>query len=186
MVTIVGCGGVGSNIAIKLAMNPDIDYIALIDDDIVDEKYLGRVPLVRLMVGELAIDEYKVRVLENVIGMLREDLCVKAVVGRVPDYFGAFHNMAVFDSPVLICVDSMEARREIEEFLRKAEIGFYHIGFDNHRLTVYDSVEDVIEVQERRPVEGSSYENPPSAIELDIAASYVVNKLFGVIEVIDE
>jgi len=184
-ITVIGCGGVGSNIALKLAMVPDVDYIVLVDDDIVDEKYLERVPLVRILMGELAIDEYKVRVLANAIRILRNDISVKPIVGRFPEVVAGEGNYS-YVPPAIICVDSMEARKEIESFLKKAGAKFYHVGFDNHRLTIYTSIDEVIEVQERRPAEGSSYETPPTAIELDIAASYVVNELLRIIEVIEE
>jgi len=55
-VNIIGCGGVGSNLAYFLSRNPDVDELVLVDNDIVESKNLSRQFFTKEDIGRPKVD----------------------------------------------------------------------------------------------------------------------------------
>jgi molybdopterin/thiamine biosynthesis adenylyltransferase len=125
IVSIVGCGGTGAWVALKLAMS-GTEEIILFDDDIVEESNLARLPYSRASIGNTKLDS-----------LYREIIRIRSP--RVE-----CHNTKI-DSPekcvllrgvVFCCTDNIQSQQLICAYCRKNNLRYQRVGYDGTTLCV--------------------------------------------------
>ena len=182
---IFGLGGVGSHILLQLIdflkfyrkyIDEDRFSIVLYDGDIIDDKFLYRVPEIK-QAFPFSVGDYKVFTLRDYIG---DNYSFKVFV--YPKYITEEDKGTEFTSNSFsfITVDSLEARELIEKLLRNtSHCDWIHIGFDHHRLTLYKSISHTIDLIGEEMVRESSYEVQPTPFELRYIAMVVIKKVMS-------
>jgi len=188
---IIGTGGVGGHIAIQLAslLNhyktyigfPVEPFIVLIDYDIVDNRFLNRIP--ELYMYEYAYGEKKVEVLKDYIQTAVKWRFVKVFAEKFNDKLAdSLCKYFIQNYFSIIAVDSIPARKEVESILKDYKKPFIHIGFDNHRLTIFKSVQDgvIIDMDTTQNQRQSSYMTPPTPFELRYASIKALESIIDI------
>jgi len=109
-VVIVGCGGVGSNLAYLISKEPSVHKLILIDGDKVERKNLAR-----QFFTEGDIDESKVAALKNSINQFAPELNVIAVNDFVKEtdevnlYFEGKKHDNCF---LFVCTDNAKSKKK--------------------------------------------------------------------------
>lgn len=120
---IVGLGGGGSHIAQQLAHVGFLDFL-LFDNDEIEDTNLNR--LVGATQEDVDTRNLKVNILERLIISIRPNARVGKVDFRWQDRAGLLKKCDV----VFGCVDSFQARNELEIFCRRFLIPYIDIGMD--------------------------------------------------------
>ncbi len=131
-VTIIGCGGVGTWVAINLAMAGTTNLV-LIDHDVVSASNLNRLPFPPDSIGRP-----KVEVLREFIIRIRPNISVIAIADRAGMDMLRMLNVSSDEEllhVVYCCTDTLESQEEIAKYVKKIG-GIYHrIGMDGFGLT---------------------------------------------------
>jgi len=153
-VLVVGCGGVG---AWCTAFHAFAGFrTCVVDFDVVDEKWLNRFTLAKLVPRQFTLNAHKVEVTKSVLSIMGFN--VEAVARRIEEVSGIVPKVGV------ICTDTVQSRLKAEEYLKRVGAKFYHVACDANRVNVFTSIGGEIEVideQTIRQMTGSSYLNPP-------------------------
>ena len=158
-VFVLGCGGIGSLVAVQLA-GAGIGQLTLADGDRVELSNLNRqFFLSRVDVGQLKVEVLRTALLKRF--SLRCDIIAHQVDESNINAVVADHNAAVLtaDEPIGLSVDGLEARAA------KTNIPWVGAGYTHHhavvRLAVPTQTTDVFSVQESRMVNNPGLESDP-------------------------
>lgn len=125
-VSIVGVGGVGSWVAIDLAMT-GVDRLNLFDEDNLEMHNLNRLPFSPDDVGKP-----KTQIVADFIGKIRPEATVMQY-GYVTKLTGGFLAGKVID-----CTDKTATQALIFEVCHRQKLQYCRVGYDGMHLTVVD------------------------------------------------
>lgn len=128
---IIGCGGLGTNVAVHLA-GAGIGRLLLVDFDTVEERNLNR----QFFYTKNDIGKEK-------CGVLAEKLCNYSPKTEINNYYGKFNNTIVdgYDI-VIIAVDNIKTRSEINAFCKDSKTPCINGSIDSFFGTAYLYVPD--------------------------------------------
>ena len=130
--TVVGCGGVGSWVAILAAMS-GVPNIYLFDNDLMEEHNRNRLPFCQ---GSL--NQPKVDAVRNYILAIRPEAIVVAIPEKLE---GVLLKVQLSVSNFIIeCTDSPRAQYEIYNACKGSSVNFIRAGYDGTHITVTSDV----------------------------------------------
>jgi hypothetical protein len=139
-VVIAGCGGVGYNAAIYLALM-GVKSFLLFDHDVFTDSNLGRIP-----VPPSALNRPKVEVLKEEMLRLRPNLEVSAVVGMVDSTILEALRVAGNKIGALLCaVDNHAAVADLYRFCQASRIPFSRAGVEDQLVCVAGRLRNLID-----------------------------------------
>lgn len=128
-ICVVGCGGVGMNVAIKLAM-AGVNKICLFDDDNIEEHNLNRLPVPYKSIGM-----NKAYVAKEMIKQMRPNCDVS--------YFKTKFDEMLLDYNIdwlIDCTDSFKTQKVLQEFADENSIKYCKLGYDGERMSIHNKV----------------------------------------------
>lgn len=162
-ICVVGCGGVGMNVVMMLAM-AGVEEIIIFDDDIIEEHNLNRMP-----VPYKAMGMNKAHVGKEMIRAMRPNLNVSVFKTK-------FDSMLIDGALdwIIDCTDSFNAQQEISKFAKENSIKYCKLGYNGERISIYNDVS----TWDVDPEDESGYTIIPSwAVPATIVASLGVAKV---------
>lgn len=161
IITIVGCGGIGSNLAYLLSQikqsNGKSKYrIVVIDNDVTDEKFYNRF----LFATSHEINMPKVEAVKNAI---LQDFGDTTDITAINMTFEDYRKSDQYRSSdfLIITTDSIESRKSIENTYR-GHVRIIHAGCNLNSVSIYRSTRDLIG-DDTPIIEGTSYDVIPDA-----------------------
>ena len=151
--SVVGCGGVGSHVAIALAMS-GVQTLNLYDSDELEVHNLNRLPF---SVDDIGNE--KVEVLSNYITKLRPD-CHVVLHGHINKL-----NLRTLEGSymVFITCDGLDNQILVSNWCEKHGVPEYNLGYDGDHITcTTDPMTSVWTDHETVAQEGSGYTITPS------------------------
>lgn len=149
-ITIAGCGGIGSWVAILAAMS-GVGSLYLFDPDVMEESNRNRLPFC-----QCSLNRPKVEVVAEYIRSIRPDAIVVAIPEKLE---GMLLDIQLTVSNVIIeCTDSPRAQYTIYNACKKHGVAFIRAGYDGTRIMVASAVSGWIKTD----VEEEAYINAPS------------------------
>jgi molybdopterin/thiamine biosynthesis adenylyltransferase len=125
-ISIIGCGGIGTWVAIDIAMAGS-KVINLFDDDNLEMHNLNRIPFSPNDVGKPKTD-----VLQEFIARMRPDIQVMQY-GRVSEL-----TQNLVKGYVVDCTDKVATQGFIQKLCKHNKLPYFRVGYDGHHLTVID------------------------------------------------
>ncbi len=123
--TVVGLGGIGTWVALDLAMLGS-DKLNLVDYDDLELHNLNRLPY-----GENDIGKNKAVLASELIHKLRPETETYAFNCRLNR-----DTSQLLEGMVFICVDNVGSQKEIKELCMEKQIPFLRLGYDGKRLSI--------------------------------------------------
>jgi molybdopterin/thiamine biosynthesis adenylyltransferase len=165
-ITIVGCGGIGSWVAIFAAMS-GIPKIYLFDPDIMEESNRNRLPFC-----QASLNRPKVQIVAEYINAIRPDCNIIAIQERCQDLLLKMQ-LGVSDY-VIDCTDSPKSQLLIYKACKEVYKPFIRGGYDGTHVTVTSNVSGWIK---KDVVEENYIVNPSWVVPSAICGALVVGKL---------
>jgi len=165
-VTVVGCGGIGSWVAIDAAMS-GVRNLYLFDNDVMEEHNRNRLPFC-----QGAINKQKVEVVRDFIMAIRPDAIVVAIPEKLE---GILLQIQLSVSNYIIdCTDSPKSQFIIYNACKKHGVPYIRAGYDGTHITVASNVSGWIKTD----VETETYAvNPSWIVPAQIVAALAVGKM---------
>ena len=165
-VTVVGCGGIGSWVAIDAAMS-GVENLYLFDPDVLEESNRNRLPFC-----QSSINRPKVDVVAEYIQAIRPDTIVVAVQDRLE---GILLDIQLSVSHMIVdCTDSPKSQFNIYNTCKTRGITYIRAGYDGTRVMVTSNVSGWIKTD----VEEEDYTvNPSWVVPAQIVAALAVGKM---------
>uniref|UniRef100_A0A6M3KY16 Putative ubiquitin activating domain contining protein n=1 Tax=viral metagenome TaxID=1070528 RepID=A0A6M3KY16_9ZZZZ len=164
-VTVVGVGGIGSWVAIDLAMS-GVENLYLFDPDVMEESNRNRLPFC-----QSSINRPKVEVVAEYIKAIRPEAIVVAVQQKLE---GVLLQIQLSVSNLVIeCTDSPKAQFTIYKACKEAGKRFIRAGYDGTHGTVSGSVSGWIKTDSE---EENYAVNPSWVVPSQIFAALAVAK----------
>ena len=165
-VTVVGCGGIGSWVAILSAMS-GVPNLYLFDPDTLEEHNRNRLPFCQ---GSL--NRPKVDIVKDYIMTIREEAMVVAIPEKLE---GVLLDIQLSNTEVIIdCTDSPKAQYSIYNRCKESSLRYIRAGYDGTNITVTSNVSGWIKTD----VEEENYEVAPSwVVPAVTVAALAVGKL---------
>ncbi len=165
-VTIAGCGGIGSWVAITAAMS-GVPKLYLFDPDVMEEHNRNRLPFCQ---GSL--NRPKVEVVRDFIYGIRPEAIVVAIPERLEGIF--LEVQLSVSSYIIDCTDSPKAQFAIYNACKARAVPFIRAGYDGTHITVTSNVSGWIKTD----VEEEQYTVRPSwAVPSMVVAALAVGKM---------
>jgi len=165
-VTVVGCGGIGSWVAILAAMS-GVRSLYLFDPDTMEESNRNRLPFC-----EGSLNRPKVEVVAEYIRAIRPDAVVVAIQEKLEDIFLDIQ-LSVSDY-IVECTDSPKAQFIIYNACKKRNVSFIRAGYDGTHIMVTSNVSGWIKTD----VEEEDYTvNPSWVVPAVSVAALAVGKM---------
>ncbi len=131
-VCVAGCGGIGGNAAIELAM-VGVKMLYLFDPDTLEESNRARLPFCQ---GSL--NKPKVEVVRDYIECIRPDCLVVAVNAKLE---GVFLEIQLGVSRwILDCTDSPRSQFTIYKACKAKGVNYVRAGYDGEHMTVTSNI----------------------------------------------
>jgi len=127
-ICVVGCGGVGMNVAIKLAM-AGVKNITVFDNDNIEEHNLNRLPVPYNCIGM-----NKAYVAKEMIKQMRpgcDVTCYKSNFDEV---------LADYTDWLVDCTDSFKTQKMLQSFCDESNIKYCKLGYDGERMSIHNKV----------------------------------------------
>lgn len=162
-VIIVGCGGVGFNFGLQLAMS-GVKKIYLFDNDVIEESNLNRLPVPWSVIGK-----NKASILKQMIDQIRPNLNVLAFPYK-------FKEVMLPHSKVdwlVDCTDKIKTQEELQSIALNHSIKYVKLGYDGERIGIHNRVGTWTAGEE---VDGYTI-TPSWVVPASIVASMAVAKL---------
>ena len=165
-ITVVGIGGIGSWVALNLALSGCVGHLYLIDDDIVESTNLNRTPFRICDIGEYKVNAMKYLILErrtnieitNISERTNED-----IIKQQNEISSYYDNFAIIDCRDQVLTDLYDIKCK----------WLYKVGYDGSDITI-DSNPQATKVISA----GNGYRVIPSFIcPAQLAANLVVSDL---------
>lgn len=165
-VTVVGCGGIGSWVAIDLAMS-GVPCLYLFDPDILEESNRNRLPFC-----QSSINRPKVDVLAEYIRSIRPDITVIPIQDKLE---GVLLDVQLTVCSVFIdCTDSPKTQVTLYKCCSQNRYTYIRAGYDGTRIMVTSTVSGWIKAD----VEEEQYQvNPSWVVPAQVVAALAVGKL---------
>lgn len=165
-ITVVGCGGIGSWVAILAAMS-GVSSLYLFDPDIMEETNRNRLPFC-----QSSLNRPKVDIVAEYIRAIRPDAIVVAIPEKLE---GVLLDIQLSVSAVIVdCTDSPRAQFSIYNECKKRGTNYIRAGYDGTRITVTSSVSGWIKTD----VEEENYTvNPSWVVPAVTVAALAVGKM---------
>lgn len=162
-ICVVGCGGVGMNVVMMLAM-AGVKEITIFDNDVIEEHNLNRMP-----VPYKAIGMNKARVGKEMIKAMRPDLDVSVFKTKFDPTL-----VESISDWIIDCTDSFTDQQEISKFAKENNVKYCKLGYNGERISIYNDVS----TWDVDPEDESGYTIIPSwAVPATIVASLGVAKV---------
>jgi len=166
-VTIVGCGGIGSWVAIYAAMT-GVDTLYLFDPDVVENSNRNRLPFC-----EGAIGRPKVEVVADFIHALRPDIKVFGIRDKMTEII-LEAKFATFGGYLIDCTDSPKTQIMLYRKCKDHLYPYIRAGYDGTSIMVTSHVSGWIKVDS----EEEHYQiNPSWVVPASIVAALAVAKM---------
>lgn len=169
-ITILGAGGLGANLVLLL-LEQGYKNVTVIDADTSDEKFFNRFIY---FTGSrlLNVNRSKVSIIKDVATKRGYNL---TVINQMitPDF--AYSKLE--GQFVIISVDTLTARQNIELNLKKNDIPFIHIGCNLNSVSIFKTALDILDGDPVDPNATSSYVTVPDAETYLIACLEVLRFL---------
>jgi molybdopterin/thiamine biosynthesis adenylyltransferase len=136
-IAVVGCGGVGSWLAILLAMT-GYRNITLRDGQKIEASNLNRLPVPQTWIGK-----NKAIALRKVIKYLRPDTNISVIPFHVTDEAGFNRFLAQNVHMVYDCTDDARIQQKITAWTRTAHKRYRKIGYEGYKLGTYRRMDDI-------------------------------------------
>jgi len=164
-VTVVGLGGIGSWVAIDLAMS-GVPNLYLFDPDVMEESNRNRLPFC-----QSSINRPKVEVVSDYIKAIRPDCIVVAIQEKLE---GILLDIQLSLSNLIVeCTDSPRAQFTIYNACKEHLVRFIRAGYDGTHGTVSGVVSGWIKTDE----EEAHYQvNPSWVVPSQVFAALAVGK----------
>lgn len=133
---VVGVGGIGSWIALNLALSGKVFNLILIDDDIVESSNLNRTPFTIAQIGEYKVEALKYLILERREMKVVTKRCqTNEKLIREIDNDNEFKSSRYNSHESRVCID---CRDQILQDLYKLgdNIKYYKVGYDGTSITI--------------------------------------------------
>ncbi len=127
-ICIVGCGGVGMNVAIQLAL-AGIKSLLLFDPDLIEEHNLNRLPIPYKCIGM-----NKAYVCKEMIKQMRPNCDITCFKSR----FDEIH-VEIVDW-IVDCTDSFSTQKKISSFSEENNIKYCKLGYDGERMSINNKI----------------------------------------------
>jgi len=165
-VTVIGCGGIGSWVAILSAMS-GVGTLYLFDPDMLEESNRNRLPFC-----QGSINRPKVEIVEEYIRAIRPEATVVAIPDKLE---GLLLNIQLSLGSVFVdCTDSPKAQFSIYNTCKKIGHRYIRAGYDGTRIMVTSNVSGWIKTD----VEEENYAvNPSWVVPAVTVAALAVGKL---------
>lgn len=165
-VTIAGCGGIGSWVAILAAMS-GVSNLYLFDPDMMEESNRNRLPFC-----QSSLNRPKVDIVAEYIRGIRPDAIVVAISEKLE---GILLDVQLAVSQYIIeCTDSPKAQFTIYNACKKAGKAFIRAGYDGTKIMVASTVSGWIKTD----VEEENYTvNPSWVVPAVTVAALAVGKM---------
>ncbi len=165
-VTVAGCGGIGSWVAILSAMS-GVPNLYLFDPDTMEESNRNRLPFCQ---GSL--NKPKVEIVKDYILAIRPEATVVAVPEKLEGiFFGIQLSVSEF---IVDCTDSPRAQYSIYNICKQQGKNYIRAGYDGTRITVTSNVSGWIKTD----VEEETYTvNPSWVVPAVTVAALAVGKM---------
>jgi molybdopterin/thiamine biosynthesis adenylyltransferase len=165
--TVVGCGGIGSWVAILAAMS-GVQTIYLFDPDIMEESNRNRLPFCQGSIGRPKVD-----VVREYIQAIRPDAIVVGIQEKLEGELLALQLRVC--SYFIECTDSPKSQHKLYSMCKEKGALFIRAGYDGTHITVTGSVSGWIKTD----VETENYTVQPSwVVPAVTVAALAVGKLF--------
>ena len=165
VLTVCGCGGIGSWVAIDAAMT-GVSSIFLFDPDIMEEHNRNRLPFCQ---GSIGLP--KVEVIKNYIAAIRPDCTVIAIQDKLEGIL--LEIQMGLGAPVIECTDSPNCQIAVYNACKKANVRFIKAGYDGTHITVAGSVSGWIKASAQE-----TYTIQPSwVVPAQVVAALAIAKL---------
>ena len=165
-VTVVGCGGIGSWVAIMSAMS-GVPSLYLFDDDIMEESNMNRLPFC-----QASLNRPKVDVVAEYIRAIRPDATVVPIKQKLE---GMLLDIQMSVSEYIVdCTDSPRSQIDMYNKCKHNSVNYIRAGYDGTNITVTSNVSGWI----RTDVEEEHYNfNPSWVVPSSIVAALAVAKM---------
>jgi len=165
-ITVVGCGGIGSWVAILSAMS-GVENIFLFDGDVMEETNRNRLPFCQ---GSL--NRAKVDVVAEYIKAIRPDAIIVAVKEKLEGIL--LEIQLSISNWIVDCTDSPKAQFTIYNACKKKGVNYIRAGYDGTRIMVTSNVSGWIKTD----VEEEAYTvNPSWVVPAVTVAALAVGKM---------
>ena len=166
-VAVVGCGGVGSWVAIFCAMS-GVPALYLYDPDVVEESNRNRLPFCIGTIGRPKVD-----VVADFIRGIRPDCKVYPVQDKFTGSLIKIH-FGLPTSYIIECTDSPKSQIEVFNSCKGRSTKFIRAGYDGTHVTIASSVSGWI----KGDVEEENYQiNPSWVVPAAMAGAMAVGKM---------
>jgi len=153
-VCVAGCGGIGGNAAIELAM-VGVKNLYLFDPDVLEESNRARLPFC-----QSSLNQPKVEVIRDYIACIRPDCLVVAVNTKLE---GIFLEIQLGVSQwILDCTDSPRAQFTIYKACKEKGVNYVRAGYDGEHMTVTSNISGWVKSATANGEEQANYTINPS------------------------
>lgn len=171
--TVVGCGGVGSWVAILAGMS-GIAQLCLYDPDILEESNRNRLPFCQSSLGRPKVD-----VVADFIKGIREDILVVPIQTKFTPQLLAAQLTASGNFWVVDATDSPKSQIALYNACSRSGVSYIRAGYDGTHITITSNVSGWI----KKDVEEETYEIQPSwVVPSAICAALAVAKMMKFFE----
>jgi hypothetical protein len=125
-VSVVGCGGIGTWVAIDLAMS-GTKRLNLFDDDQLEMHNINRIPFTPNDVGRT-----KTEILAEFVLKMRPDIQVYQY-GKVTEL-----TQNLIEGYVVDCTDKVKTQTFLQGLCTKKKLPYFRIGYDGNHMTIID------------------------------------------------
>jgi len=165
-ITVVGCGGIGTWVAIDAAMS-GIKTIYLYDPDVIEESNRNRLPFC-----QGAINRPKVEVVAEFIQAIRPDAIVVPIQDKLEGILLDVQSSVCYC--YIDCTDSPKTQMTLYKFCKERGFSYIRAGYDGTHITDTSVVSGWINAAS----EGENYQvNPSWVVPAQVVAALAVAKL---------
>lgn len=165
-ITVVGCGGIGTWVAIDAAMS-GIKTIYLYDPDVVEESNRNRLPFC-----QGAINRPKVEVVAEFIEAIRPDTVVVPIRDKLEGILLEVQSSVCYH--YIDCTDSPKTQMALYKFCQERGFSYIRAGYDGTHITDTSVVSGWINAAS----EEENYQvNPSWVVPAQIVAALAIAKL---------
>ena len=129
-ICVIGCGGVGFNTALLVAVS-GVSKLVLVDNDIIEEHNLNR-----LIVPYECIGMTKVTACKEMIKQLRPNIDITAYKVKFNEHLLEDCNV----DWVIDCTDDYKSQNDIYQFCQNDGIKYCKGGYEGERMTIHNKV----------------------------------------------
>lgn len=165
-ISIVGCGGVGSWLAMYAAM-VGVKNIYLYDSDTVEEHNLNRLPF-----PKDSVTKKKTEVMKEIILSMRDECMVICYDSLSPEQFSKL----LLSNNVIDCTDDYPFQLAISKWCKAHKMPYIKAGYDGPHITITSTIPE----WDSDPEDTNHYNTPPTpsfVVPASLVASLVMTSI---------